>query len=138
MGAIVDTGPIVALLDRSDRHHDWAKDRFVELRKPLFVCEAVLAEAMFLLRNQPVGQDALFELTQGDVLDIAFQIREHIALIRNLLRKYRDVPMSLADACIVRMAEINEGSPVLTFDSDFLIYRKQGRTPLAVIHPTIA
>lgn len=72
---------------------------------------------------------------QNGALSIAFQIEGHVSALRKLLEKYRDVPMSLVDACIVRMAEIHEHHAVFTLDSDFSIYRKQGRVPLTLICP---
>ncbi|HEV2365520.1 MAG TPA: PIN domain-containing protein [Caulobacteraceae bacterium] len=134
--AIVDTGPLVAFLDRSERFHAWTSERFEELEAPLLVCEAVLAEAMHLLRRYPSAQDALMGLLDTGALEIDFQVSQHIAPVRALLAKYGDRPMSLADACIVRMAEINDRHAVLTLDSDFLVYRKNGRAPQALIHPT--
>jgi uncharacterized protein len=81
------------------------------------------------------AQDALFELFHNGALKIAFRIEEHFGALRKLLQRYRDTPMSLADACIVLMAEIHERHAVLTLDSDFSVYRKHGRVPLTVIHP---
>jgi uncharacterized protein len=135
MPAIVDTGPLVAFFDRAERHHRWVAERVEELEAPLLVCEPVLAEAMYLLARYPRAQDALFELLQNGALKIAFQIDEHVETLRKLLQKYRDTPMSLADACIVCMAEIHERHAVLTLDSDFSVYRKHGRVPLEVIYP---
>ncbi len=136
MPAIVDTGPLVAFFDRAEQHHLWAAARVEELEAPLLVCEPVLAEAMYLLGRHARAQDALFELLQNGALRVAFRIEEHVAGLRTLLRKYRDTPMSLADACVVRMAELNERHAVLTLDSDFTVYRKHGRTPLTLIQPT--
>jgi predicted nucleic acid-binding protein len=133
--AIVDTGPLVALLDRAERHHDWVSERIGELDPPLLVCEPVLAEAMFLLARLPRAQDAVFELLQNGALRIALRIDEHVDELRRLLRKYRDQPMSLADACIVRMAELYDRHAVFTLDSDFSVYRKNGRAPLTLVHP---
>jgi uncharacterized protein len=133
--AIVDTGPLVAFLDQAERHHCWAVDRIGQLDPPLLVCEPVLAEAMYLLARFSDAQDALFGLLQNGALSIAFQIKEHVSVLHKLHRKYRDRPMSLADACVVRMAEIYERHAVLTLDSDFIIYRKHGRTPLPLICP---
>jgi uncharacterized protein len=76
-----------------------------------------------------------FGLLDNGALKIAFHIEEHVAALRKLHQKYRDRPMSLADACIVRMAEIYEQHSVLTLDSDFTVYRKHGRDPLALIYP---
>ena len=137
MPAIVDTGPLVAFFDRAERHHRWVTERVEELEAPLLICEPVLAEAMYLLARQPRAQDALFELLQNGALSVAFQIEEHVGALRKLLQKYRDTPMSLADACVVRMAEIHERHAVLTLDSDFSVYRKHGRVPLTLIHPAV-
>ena len=76
----------------------------------------------------------MFGLLENGALTIAFRIEEHVHALLKLHQKYRDRPMSLADACIVRMAEIYERHAVLTLDSDFSVYRKHGRVPLALIH----
>jgi predicted nucleic acid-binding protein len=135
MPAIVDTGPLVAVFNRAERHHSWVAGCIEELEQPLLVCEPVLAETMYLLRRHPAAQDALLGFLQNGALSIAFRIEEHVRDLGKLLRKYRDTPMSFADACVVRMAEIHERHAVLTFDSDFSIYRKHGRVPLSLIYP---
>lgn len=135
--AIADTGPLVAFFDRAERHHRWVAKRIEELDAPLLVCEPVLVEAMHLLARFPRAQDALFGLIENGALSIAFRIEDHLSALRKLHLKYRDRPMSLADACIVRMAEIHEQHAILTLDSDFTVYRKHGRAPLALIHPTV-
>jgi predicted nucleic acid-binding protein len=133
--AIVDTGPLVALFDRAEQYHRWVVDRFEELDAPLLVCEPVLAETMYLLARYPRAQEAVLELIQNGALSVAFRLDEHLGTLRKLLQKYRDTPMSLADACIVRMSEIHDRHAVLTLDSDFLVYRKHGRASLTLIHP---
>jgi len=135
MRAIVDTGPLVAFFDRAERHHHWVVERVEELEPPLLVCEPVLTEAMYLLARYPRAQDAVFELLQNGAFSVAFRIEEHISALHKLSQKYRDTPMSLADACVVRMAEIHERHAVLTLDADFSIYREHGRVPLPLIHP---
>jgi predicted nucleic acid-binding protein len=135
MAAIVDTGPLVAYFVRSEQHHRWATDRVNGLRAPLLVCEPVLAEAAYLLRRHLSARDVLFELVQDGALKLAFRVEEHVGALRKLLKKYSDIPISLADACIVLMAEIHGSHPVMTLDSDFLIYRKSDRTPLRLIYP---
>jgi predicted nucleic acid-binding protein len=134
--AIVDTGPLVAFLDRRERHHRWAAERIAGLEAPLLICEPVLAEAMYLLARLPKAQDALFGLIENGALRVAFRIDQHIPALRRLRQKYRDRPMSLADSCIVRMAELNERHAIFTLDSDFSVYRWNGRVPIALIHPT--
>ena len=134
--AIADTGPLVAFLDRGERNHGWAVERVRELSAPLLVCEPVLAEAMHLLARLPKAQDALLGLLEKGALHVAFQVAEHVPELRALRRKYGDRPMSLADACIVRMTELHEGHRVFTLDSDFLVYRKHGREALELITPS--
>jgi uncharacterized protein len=138
MLAIVDTGPLVAFFDRAERHHRWVAERIAELEVPLLVCEPVLTETMYLLGHFARAQDALLELLQNGALSVAFRIEEHVGALGKLLQKYADTPMSLADACIIRMAEIHERHAVLTLDSDFSVYRKHGRVPLPLIHPAAA
>jgi predicted nucleic acid-binding protein len=137
MQAIVDTGPLVAFFDRSERYHLWAAKQIEELDAPLLVCESVLTEAAYLLARFPRAQDALFGLLQNGALAVAFRLEEHTSVLHKLLRKYRDTPMSLADACVVRMAEIHENHSVLTLDSDFTIYRKHGRVPITLMRPAV-
>ncbi len=136
--AILDTGPLVAFFDRAERRHQWVVERFEQLDAPLLVCEPVLTEAMYLLQRFPKAQDAILELLQKGALTVSFRIEEHIETLRALLQKYSGLPMSLADACIVRMAEIHDRYAVLTLDSDFLIYRKNGHSPLPLIYPVSA
>ncbi|MBI3392112.1 MAG: PIN domain-containing protein [Nitrospirae bacterium] len=126
----------MAFLDRAERHHAWVVKRTVELEAPLLVCEPVLAEAMFLLARLPKAQEALWDLLENGALRIALHIDEHTPAVRTLHRKYRDRPMSLADACIVRMAELYEKHAIFTLDSDFTVYRKHGREPLVLIRPS--
>jgi uncharacterized protein len=132
--AIVDTGPLVAFLDRAEAHHHWACEQFRAFPGPLPTCEAVLTEALFLLRQLPVAQEKLLELVARRCLIVDFRAQTQIEAVRRTWRKYRDVPMSFADACLVCMAESTE-MPVCTLDADFAIYRVHGRTPLTLIRP---
>ena len=77
-------------------------------------------------------------MLRNGALVVAFRLEEHIGALHRLLRKYRDTPMSLADACVVRMAEIHENHSVLTLDADFRVYRKHGRVPITLMHPAVA
>lgn len=135
--AIADTGPLVAYFDRRARHHDWARAQMDALEPPLLVCEPVLAETLYLLRRYPAAVDALMGLVERGVLRIAFNLSDHVAEVRALMRKYRDTPMSLADACIVRMAELKDRHPILTLDSDFTVYRSAGHSLLSLISPDL-
>lgn len=133
---ILDTGPLVALLNRRDRHHQWAKDRWAEIAPPLLTCESVLAEACYLVQPFAGGTTAVMEMVRRSVLDLSFRLAEESAAVSRLLKKYQDVPMSLADSCLVRMAEQHPGSVVFTLDSDFKIYRKYRRQRIPNLSPT--
>lgn len=132
---IVDTGPLVALLDKSDNHHTWAAGEVERLTPPMLVCESVLSEALFLLAQNPKAQIELLLLLEKGVLKLAFHLHEEVNEVLPLLKKYRDLPMSLADACLVRMAELNERYAIFTLDSDFAVYRKHGNKILNLICP---
>jgi len=132
---ILDTGPLVAFINGRDKYHDWAKRRWAEIHPPLLTCEAVLSEACFLVRGLAGGDAAVLQLIQRKVLQIPFRLSECIGDISWLLKKYADIPMSLADACLVRMAEMYPYSSVLTLDTDFNIYRKNKRHKIPTISP---
>ena len=136
MKFILDTGPLVALLNRRDRHHHWARDQWARIEAPLFTCEPVIAEACFLVQRIDGGQAAVIELVDRGVVDVSFRVAEESAAISRLLRKYRDVPMSLADGCLVRMAERHTDGVVVTLDSDFNVYRKNGRQMIPTLMPS--
>jgi predicted nucleic acid-binding protein len=125
---LVDTGPIVAYLNGRDRHHAWAVSAFRQLRPPLLTCEAVMSEAVFLLRSAPGGGDKVMDLARRGVVHVAFDLQGEVAAVSGLLRRYRSLPMDLADACLVRMSELQADCVLLTVDSEFRdIYRRNGR-----------
>ena len=132
---VVDTGPIVASLHRRDRYHEWAWQVLSELPAPLLTCEAVLSEACFLLRRIPRGQEAVLELLARGLLRVPFRLADEQAAVAGLLRRYASVPMSLADACLVRMTEQLDDVVLVTLDSDFRIYRRHGRRTVPVRMP---
>lgn len=132
---IVDTGPLVALLVRTDDHHRWTMERLREIRPPLLTCEAVLAEAAHLVRRVHHGSDGFADLLGSDLLRVECLVMAERATVSRLLRKYADRPMSLADACVVRLAELHDGASVFTIDGDFSVYRKHGRRKIPLIVP---
>lgn len=132
---LLDTGPLVALLDRRDRYHDWAASVWGRVAPPMVTCEAVLSEACFLLAGYPTAVPAVFDLVRRKVIRVPFQLENDLESVARLMAKYADVPMSLADACLVRMAECCEGAAVFTVDSDFERYRIHGRRVLPLIAP---
>jgi uncharacterized protein len=132
---VLDTGPLVALLDRGDRYHAWARETFASIGPPLLTCEAVLAEAWHLLRRFSRGRDAILDLLARNVLLIAFDLGAEVLAVRKLAAKYASVPMSLADGCLVRMAELYTDARVITLDDDFAVYRKHGRQVIPLVRP---
>jgi predicted nucleic acid-binding protein len=132
---LMDTGPLVASLNRRDRYHRWAEARLSELEPPISTCEPVLAEACFLLRDTPGGGAAVLTLVERGVLLVDFQVTPHARSLATLMTKYADVPMSLADACLVRMTELDGSRAVMTLDGDFLRYRRHGRQVIPVMMP---
>ncbi len=132
---LVDTGPLVAFLNRPDRRHAWAKRPLAEIQPPLLTCEAVLSEACFLVRSLEGGAVAVMKLVSSGAVTVPFRLDGEIGPVAKLLRKYSDVPMSLADACLVRMAEQVADSGILTLDTDFRVYRKHGRQVIPTILP---
>lgn len=132
---LVDTGPLVAYLVRESEHHDWTSEQMRRLEAPLLTCEAVLSEAGFLLLRHRQDPDALLEMLEIGMLEIVFSMEDETIAVRQLLRRYRDVPMSIADACLVRMSELKERSTVFTLDTDFRIYRRHGRKIIPTLMP---
>ncbi len=134
---LADTGPIVAFLNGRDRHHRWAVESLARLRPPLLTCEAVLSEAAYLVRALPAGGERVMDLVTRGVLRIAFDLEQESVAVGQLLRRYGSVPMDLADACLVRLAELHADSRVLTIDSEFRdVYRRNGRQVIPTLSPS--
>jgi uncharacterized protein len=133
---LADTGPIVAFLNRRDRHHAWAVERLQTLRPPLLTCESVLSEAVFLLGAEGGGGQRVMDLVRRGVLRVSFDLQTESAAVEALLRRYRSVRMDLADACVVRMSEQHADCTVLTVDSEFRdVYRRHGRQVIPALLP---
>lgn len=132
---IVDTGPLVAFLRRDDSDHPWAVSQFRGLNEPLLTCEAVLSESIFLLSQSPGGVQKLTNLIDRGLVVPTFNLSDEWTSVSQLLRRFDDVPMSLADACLVRMTELHPYSKVFTLDSDFKIYRRNRRQIIPLISP---
>ncbi len=132
---LLDSGPLVGFLSETDQHHRWAVEVWDSLYEPLWTCEAVLSEAIFLFRSVDVSIDPLLELFERGLVRIDFSVSSHQPDVWALLRKYADRPMSLADACLVRMAELSSHCQVFTADRDFLVYRRKGRGLIPLLAP---
>jgi predicted nucleic acid-binding protein len=120
---LLDTGVIVALLDRSERLHKACAEAVQQIEAPLITCEAVIAESCYLLRSVDGASAAVIENVSAGIFQIPFQLSHEAAGVRQVLRKYRDRQIDLADACLIRLADEFGTGDILTLDGDFAVYR---------------
>ena len=130
---LVDAGFVVALLSSRDNHHDWAVTQASEFPPPWSTCEAVLSESFHLLGGR--GAPNLGALLRRRALLVAFELADSVEPVVRLIEKYSDVPMSLADACLVRMTETLADPVILTTDQDFRVYRRHSRQVVPCVTP---
>lgn len=132
---LLDTGPLVAFLAADTKHAAWACEQWERAEPPMLTCEPVLTETAFILKREGVECDAIFTLLERGIIRVALHLEEQQADLRALMRRYRDRPMSLADACLVRLSELHPGAKVFTLDCDFQIYRRHGNKVLPLLMP---
>lgn len=132
---VVDAGPIVASLVAGDAHHAWTRDELARIRPPMLTCEPALTEATFIVSRTGGDPSAVPALLERGVLRVAFSVQDQAAHVAALMQRYSRIPMSLADACLVRMAELMDHAVIMTFDSDFRIYRKHSRKVIPLLAP---
>lgn len=130
---LVDAGFLVALLSSRDMHHKWAVTQATELPPPWSTCEAVLSEAFHLLGER--GVPALGALLCRRAVLVSFTFAENVESVVKLIEKYSNVPMGLADACLVRMTEALADPIILTTDEDFRVYRRHSRQVVPCVTP---
>lgn len=132
---IIDAGALVALINRKDYYHQWASEQAKKLFSPFLTCEAVISEACFLLQNIYGGENVVMTLVESQKIIISFQLNKEVEIVRKLMQSYQSVPMSFADACLVRMSELVISNQIFTVDSDFFIYRKNRQENINLIIP---
>lgn len=130
---VVDAGFLVALLSKRDRHHDWAKAQALASPPSWQTCEAVLSETFYLLHSR--GVPPLAALLRRGALVPTFASAPDVERLLGLMQRYADLPMSFADACLVRMSETLPDPILLTTDTDFHIYRRHGRQTMPLRTP---
>lgn len=132
---VVDTGPLVAAIDRDDQWHLPTIQLMQRIAPPMVTCEAVLAETWFLLRHQPDGWQKIEKWLKQDILVIDLSLRDKSRLFRTLalIHQYHDLPMSMADASLITMLEERAHSAIFTWDHHFQVYRLHGREPVTLI-----
>jgi uncharacterized protein len=132
---LADTGPLVALFDARERNHAWAVDTLAHLQEPLLTCDSVISETTYHLGAGSDGCLALIEMVERGLVKSAFELQPQIRRIRALMQRYASVPMSFADACLVRLSELHGDVIVWTLDSDFQVYRRHGRQAIPTLMP---
>jgi uncharacterized protein len=132
---VIDAGPLVAAFNRKERHHAWVLEMMKQYAGPYFTTESVLSEALHLLEDNGGGTETLLKMLERGALRLGMEMGDHVPAITALIRRYADQPMSLADATLVRVAELYESASVFTLDHHFRIYRKHGRRQIPLIFP---
>jgi len=123
----------VALLDRSEQHHRECADAVSSVRAALITCEAVIAESCYLLRDLEGAAAAVVENVDRGIFQIPYHLTGSAGGVLKLIRKYADVPMDFADACLVDMASDYRTGRILTLDADFRIYRWGRNRPFELL-----
>lgn len=131
---LTDAGPLVAIVDADDQHHAKCVATLKDLREPLATVWPPLVEAMYLLSDQPLAQEAVWEMLDRGALILLPLDSSDIPGIRAFMRKYANRPMDLADAALLRVAEREGLRQVFTIDRrDFSVYRLLNRTRLTLL-----
>lgn len=132
---VLDTGPLVAFFDRSDADHEWAKQQWALAPVPMLTCEAVLAEAAYLLQEHAgLPNEKILALFERKIITVPFRLEEHAGPLAHLMEKYRNQQMQLADACLVRMSELKRDCRVFTLDQEeFRVYRRFDRQVIPLV-----
>jgi uncharacterized protein len=130
---LLDTGVIVGLLDRSETYHNSCVTALEKLEGPLVTCEAVIAESCYLLRSLPGAAETVLDNVERGVFHIPFQLTRTVAAVRAVMRKYRDLPVDFADACLVQLADELSTGDILTLDRDFESYRWRRTRPFRLL-----
>jgi hypothetical protein len=121
---LIDTGPVVAILDKDDQYHALCLETLKRVQEPLLTTWPVITECFYLLDFSPEVQESLWLFIERGGLEISPLEKEHYPLCRDLMRRYKDLPMDLADATLVALAEASGISRVFTLDhKDFSLYR---------------
>ena len=132
---LADTGALVALLDRREQFHPWAVEQARMLHPPLVTCEPVITEVCFLLAGVTGGPEAVRHSLATGAWVLDFDLAAEHRRVFALMDTYADQPMSLADACLVRMAELRAKAGVFTLDGHFRVYRRNRRQMIPLIIP---
>jgi predicted nucleic acid-binding protein len=132
MKNVLDAGPLIAALSRHDEYHAWACEVLARVGPPFYSCPEAMAEAA-AMTGKPA---AIVEMIKAGEIVLAFDLAEQADSVLALLDKYKDREMDLADACLVRMSELNRDCRLITVDrTDFSVYRRNGRDLIPLLAP---
>lgn len=132
---LLDTGPLVAMLDKREQWHSWAITQMRQVQTPLLTCEPVITETCFLLRHLPIALQQLHHWAAQGMLHILPLANGNLAPALALMEHYANVPMSFADASLVKHSEVHPEAHIFTLDSDFTIYRRADGTSPPLLAP---
>lgn len=131
----LDTGPLLVFLNRNDPWHPWARAQMGALPPPPAHVRPVLTEACFLIQRNGGQPAEVLKKVQAGVIQVALEVETEAMALETLMRRYEDIPMSLADACLVRLSELHSDCQVFTLDTDFRRYRRHGRQVIPLLSP---
>jgi predicted nucleic acid-binding protein len=132
---LIDSGPLVALLNRNDEYHRWAREQFDHASCPVLTCEGAVTETAHLLHADGLPPWGVLELVEREIVAVQFDLESNLDRVLSLMKKYADTPMDFVDACLVSMTEARRDCRLLTVDSDFRIYRRFERQAIPLIIP---
>jgi len=132
---LVDTGPLVAIIVLSDEHHAWTVEQLRRAPPQVLTCDAVISEALFLLKRSGHDCGCLFDLIDTGFLQSDFRLVDEYKSVQHVMQRYADLPTSFADACLVRMCELHPHAQIWTLDRDFHIYRQHKTKKIPLIIP---
>ena len=132
---LTDSGPLVALLNHRDEHHEWAREQFKHFSSPLLTCEGTITETAHMLCFDGLPPWGVLELLERKIISVQFDIEPNLDRVLSLMKKYADTPMDFVDACLVAMTEGKRDCKLLTLDSDFRIYRRFERQIIPLFAP---
>jgi predicted nucleic acid-binding protein len=133
---LIDAGPMVALISASDRHHAACRAALMKIDEPMATVWPAFTEAMYLLRSSRAAQRALWEMVIRGAIYFLYIDVEHATHMRNLMEKYHDLPMDLADAALVHVAERQDIRRIFTLDRrDFTVYKTNLGRRFTIVPP---
>lgn len=133
---LVDTGPLVAFMDRGEPFHEWSVAQLEQVRGSIVSCEAVIAETDYIVRSRGGNPAGLYDRIADGTIDVSFSLTREVRAVARLLQRFADQQMQLADACLVRLSELHEDCVLLTTDvRDFSVYRRFERQRIPFLAP---